>query len=530
MTSTLEVAGAPVPGGDRILTPDALAFVGELCASFQPRIDALLARRVEQQARYDAGERPRFLAETEAIRRGDWRVAEAPADLRERTVEITGPVDPKMIINALNSGADVFMADFEDSSAPTWSNMIGGQLALYQAARGELEWIDEARGKTYRLLEDPKQRATLLVRPRGLHLPEAHLRLGDRPAAASLVDFGLYFFHNAKALLERGTGPYFYLPKLQSHLEARLWNEVFVLAQERLGIPRGTIRATVLIETLPAAFEMDEILHELREHSSGLNCGRWDYIFSYIKTFRADPTRVLPDRGEVGMTQPFMRAYTQLLIKTCHRRGAHAMGGMAAQIPRKDDPAANEAALAKVAEDKRREANDGHDGTWVAHPGLIPTARRAFAEVSSAPNQLDKLREDVTVSEAELIAPPSGRRTEAGLRLNVRVGVQYLEAWLGGNGCVPLYYLMEDAATAEISRAQVWQWRRHGAALDDGRVVDADLIRKIVAEEMQTIRAEVGDARFESGRFELARDLFLELALAEELADFLTLGAYAHLE
>jgi malate synthase len=528
VTKELEVASAPVPGSAPILTPEALAFVGELCASFQPRIDALLERRAAQQARFDAGERPRFLPETEAIRSGDWRVAEAPADLRERTVEITGPVDPKMIINALNSGADVFMADFEDSSAPTWANMIGGQLALSQAVRGELEWIDEARGKTYRL--DADQRATLLVRPRGLHLPEAHLRFGDRPAAASLVDFGLYFFHNAKALLERGTGPYFYLPKLQSHLEARLWNDVFVFAQERLGIPRGSIRATVLIETLPAAFEMEEILYELREHSSGLNCGRWDYIFSTIKTFRADPTWVLPDRGEVGMTQPFMRAYTQLLIKTCHRRGAHAMGGMAAQIPRKDDATANEAALAKVAEDKRREANDGHDGTWVAHPGLIPTARRAFAEVTSAPNQLDKLREDVQVSEAQLIAPPTGKRTEQGLRLNVRVGIQYLEAWLGGNGCVPLYYLMEDAATAEISRAQVWQWRKHGAALEDGRIVDADLIRQIVAEEMLTIRSEIGDARFDGGRFELARDLFLELALADELADFLTLGAYAHLQ
>jgi malate synthase len=526
---TLEVAGAPVPGGDRILTPAALEFVGELCAEFQPRIDALLARRVEQQACFDAGVRPDFLPETASIRTDDWRVAEPPADLRERTVEITGPVDPKMIINALNSGADVFMADFEDSSAPTWANMMSGQLALHAAVRRELEFVDEARGKRYRLLDDESQLATLLVRPRGLHLPEAHLRFGDRPAAASLVDFGLYFFHNAKALLARGTGPYFYLPKLQSHLEARLWNEVFVAAQDRLGIPRGTIRATVLIETLPAAFEMDEILYELREHSSGLNCGRWDYIFSYIKTFRADPSRVLPDRSEVGMTQPFMRGYALLLIKTCHRRGAHAMGGMAAQIPRKDDPAANEAAIAKVSEDKLREARDGHDGTWVAHPGLIPTARRAFAEVSSAPNQLDRLREDVEVDAAQLIAPPSGHRTEDGLRLNVRVGIQYLEAWLGGNGCVPLYFLMEDAATAEISRAQVWQWRKHGAALDDGRIVDGDLIRRIVAEELQRIRAEIGDARFDGGRFELARDLFLELALADELADFLTLGAYAHI-
>jgi malate synthase len=527
--TTLEIAGPNVLASEQILTPEALAFVGALCARFATRIESLLAQRAEAQACFDAGTLPRFLPETEEIRRSSWRVAEAPADLRRRTVEITGPVDPKMIINALNSGADVFMADFEDSSAPTWANMIGGQLALRAAVRRELEYVDEARGKHYALNQDESKLATLLVRPRGLHLREAHLRFRDRPAPASLVDFGLFFFHNAKELLARHSGPYFYLPKLQSHLEARLWNEVFVAAQELLEIPRGTIRATVLIETLPAVFEMDEILYELREHSSGLNCGRWDYIFSYIKTFRADPSRVLPDRSAVGMTQPFMRAYTQLLIKTCHRRGAHAMGGMAAQIPRKDDPAANEAALAKVAEDKRREAEDGHDGTWVAHPGLIPVARAAFEAVTTADNQLDRLREDVEVSAAQLVEVPTGPRTEAGLRLNVRVGIQYLEAWLGGNGCVPLYHLMEDAATAEISRAQVWQWRKHGARLDDGRSVDAQLITTIVEQEMQTIRAEVGDARFESGRFPLARDLFLELALADELADFLTLGAYEHI-
>lgn len=526
----LEVHGAQAPGAEKILTPEALEFVGGLCADFAPAIASLLARRVEQQAAYDAGERPRFLPETEAIRRGDWRVAEAPADLRERTVEITGPVDPKMIINALNSGADMFMADFEDSSAPTWANMIGGQLALRAAIRRELELFDEARSKRYRLLEDESKLATLLVRPRGLHLPEAHLHLDGQPVPAALVDFGLYMIHNARVLLERGAGPYFYLPKLQSHLEARLWNEVFVAAQERLGIQRGSIRATVLIETLPAAFEMDEILYELREHSSGLNCGRWDYIFSYIKTFRADPTRLLPDRGEIGMTQPFMRAYTQLLIKTCHRRGAHAMGGMAAQIPRKDDLAANEAALAKVREDKQREARDGHDGTWVAHPGLIPTARAAFAAISSGPNQLERLREDVEVDAEQLIAPPRGQRSEQGLRQNVRIGIQYLEAWLGGNGCVPLDYLMEDAATAEISRAQVWQWRKHGATFDDGRIIDAALIRRVVAEELRALRAELSEHRFDTGRFDLARDLFLELTLAEELADFLTLTAYGHIQ
>ena len=523
----LLVAGPEIPGGEAILTPEALELVADLCFTFGPRIEALLDQRAQTQARWDAGERPRFLAQTEAIRRGSWRVAAIPNDLRCRTVEITGPVDPKMVINALNSGADVFMADFEDASAPTWSNMITGQLALRDAVRRTLEFVDPKSGKRY-VLGDSL--ATLLVRPRGLHLPERHLRLGDRPVPGALVDFGLYFFHNARELLARGSGPYFYLPKLQSHLEARLWNDVFVHAQARLGIPRGSVRATVLIETLPAAFEMDEILHELREHSAGLNCGRWDYIFSCIKTLRGDPTRVFPDRGEVGMTQPFMRAYTQLLIQTCHRRGVHAMGGMAAQIPRKDDPAANEAALAKVARDKQREASDGHDGTWVAHPGLIPTARAAFASVTTAPNQLGRMREDVKVGASDLLATPTGPRSEAGLRLNVRVGIQYLEAWLSGNGCVPLYFMMEDAATAEISRAQVWQWRKHGATLDDGRVVDAALVERVIAEELEVVRAELGDATFESGRFALARELFTELVLADELADFLTLRAYSQLE
>ena len=526
---TPEIAGPRVPGDEQILTPAALTLVGDLCARFADRIDALLAERRETQARFDAGELPRFLPETEQVRSGSWHVAPAPADLQRRTVEITGPVEPKMIINALNSDADLFMADFEDSSAPTWANMIGGQVALRAAVRRELEHRDPGTGKHYQLHADHSKLATLLVRPRGLHLPEAHLRWRGRPAPAALVDFGLFMAHNARELLARGTGPYFYLPKQQSHLEARLWNEVFVAAQELLDIPRGSIRATVLIETLPAAFEMDEILYELREHAAGLNCGRWDYIFSYIKTFRADPSRVVPDRAQVGMTQPFMRAYSQLLIKTCHRRGAHAMGGMAAQIPRKDDPVANQAALDKVAQDKRREAKDGHDGTWVAHPGLIATARHAFAQVSTAPNQLERLREDVQVSAAELIAAPSGSRTEAGLRLNVRVGLQYLEAWLRGHGCVPLYHLMEDAATAEISRAQLWQWRHHGVALDDGRPVDEALLRAVVVDELVTIREQIGDVRFEAGRFELARDLLLELVLADELAEFLTLSAYAHL-
>ncbi|PRQ08312.1 malate synthase A [Enhygromyxa salina] len=524
-----EGAGSAVLGSAQILTSAALTLVAQLCAKFTDSIDSLLARRRDTQARFDAGELPRFLPETESVRRGDWRIAPTPADLQRRIIEITGPVEPKMIINALNSGADLFMADFEDSCAPTWANVIGGQVALRAAVRRELEHRDADTGKHYRLHPQAAKLATLLVRPRGLHLPEAHLRWRGRPAPAALVDFGLFMAHNAHELTRRGTGPYFYLPKLQSHLEARLWNEVFVATQQLLDLPRGTIRATVLIETLPAAFEMDEILYELREHAAGLNCGRWDYIFSYIKTFRADPSRIVPDRAEVGMLQPFMRAYSQLLIKTCHRRGAHAMGGMAAQIPRKDDPEANRRALDKVAQDKRREAADGHDGTWVAHPGLIETARRAFAAVSSAPNQLTRLRDDVDVSEAQLLATPTGARTEAGLRLNVRVGLQYLEAWLRGHGCVPLYHLMEDAATAEISRAQLWQWRHHAVVLDDGQRVDEALLRAVVADELTTIRAEIGDARFDAGRFDLARDLLLELVLADELAEFSTLYAYPHL-
>lgn len=529
-SQALLVAAPPVPGADVILSDDALAFLGGLCAEFSGPIEALLGRRVEAQAAFDAGGHPDFLEATAAIRESDWRVAPIPADLRRRTVEITGPVDAKMIINALNSGADVFMADCEDSSAPTWSNVVAGHLALYEAVRGTLTFTDDARGKHYALNPEADARATLLVRPRGLHLPEAHLVLDGRPVPAALVDFGLYLFHNAAELLARGTGPYFYLPKLQSHREAQLWNQVFVYAQDQLGIPQGSIRATVLIETLPAVFEMHEILWALRDHSAGLNCGRWDYIFSYIKTFRAHPDKLVPDRAQVGMTQPFMAAYTKLLVETCHRRGIHAMGGMAAQIPRRDDPEANASALAKVAADKRREALGGHDGTWVAHPGLIAIAREAFAEVTTADNQIDVPRDPVTVRAADLCAPPTGTRTEAGLRLNVRVGVQYIEAWLGGNGCVPLYWLMEDAATAEISRAQVWQWRRHAVALEDGRTVDDALIRELIADEMQTIRREIGDARFEAGRFDLARELFTSLVLADELDDFLTLSAYPHLD
>ena len=519
----VRILGGPVPGAEGVLTGEAVAFVAALVRAFAPRRDELLARRKLVQARLDAGERLDFLADTLGARDGSWRGPSIPADLRDRRVEITGPVDRKMIINALNSGASVFMADFEDANAPTWQNLIEGQANLAEAVRRTLRYTDPATGKRYELKPEV---ATLMVRPRGWHLPEKHFEVDGRPAPGSLFDFGLYFFHNARALLERGSGPYFYLPKMESHLEARLWNDVFVRAQERLGVPRGTVRATVLIETLPAAFEMDEILFELREHSAGLNCGRWDYIFSFIKKLRSDPAAVLPDRGQVTMEQHCMRSYTQLLIKTCHRRGVHAMGGMAAQIPIKNDPAANEAALAKVRADKLREVKDGHDGTWVAHPGLVPIAREIFDAHMKGPNQLETRRLDVEVSAADLLTVPTGTRTEAGLRHNLRVGVQYLEAWLRGSGCVPLYNLMEDAATAEISRTQVWQWIRHGAALDDGRPVTADLFRRALAEEMAALRASLGAERFEKGRFADALALFERLSTAETCEEFLTLPAY----
>jgi malate synthase len=418
------------------------------------------------------------------------------------------------------------MADFEDATSPTWANLSGGQRNLFDAMRREIDYTDPATGKSYRLGE---RLATLLVRPRGLHLPERHVLVDGHPAHGALVDFGLFFFHNARPLIERGSGPYFYLPKLESHLEARIWNEVFLAAQHALGVPRGTVRATVLIETLPAVFEMDEILYELREHASGLNCGRWDYIFSHIKTRRHDPGAVFPDRSQVTMTQPCMRAYTQLAIRTCHRRGAYAIGGMSAYIPVRD-PAANDAALAQVRADKDREAGDGHDGTWVAHPGLVEVAREAFAARLRGDHQLKVLRDDVKADRDALLAPPTGSRTEEGLRLNVRVGIQYLEAWLRGQGAVPLYNLMEDAATAEISRAQVWQWVRWGAALEDGRVVTPALVRGVIEEELTRVAGEVGAARMRGGRFDDARDLFISLTLSDELAEFLTLAAYERLE
>jgi malate synthase len=509
---------------DEVLTPAAVDFIAALDRRFGPEIDRLLAARATRLARLRDGEPLDFRRETLRIREGDWSVASAPKDLTRRIVEITGPTDRKMVINALNSGADVFMADFEDATSPTWDNLVQGQINLRDAIRREIAFDDPSSGKSYRLGE---KLATLLVRPRGLHLKEAHVEVNAKPLHASLFDFGLAFFHNASELIARGSGPYYYLPKLESHREAALWNDVFVAAQSALGIARGTVRATVLIETLPAAFEMEEILFALREHSAGLNCGRWDYIFSHIKTRRHDAKATFPDRSQIGMTQPFMRAYTQLAIKTCHRRGAFAMGGMSAYIPTRD-PQANEKAFAQVRADKDREAGDGHDGTWVAHPGLVNVARDAFASrlASGAANQLGVMRADVQASAAAMLEVPAGARTEAGLRQNARVGIQYIEAWLRGVGAVPLYNLMEDAATAEISRSQVWQWLRWGVALEDGRQVTPELVDKTIADEMGVIAREVGEARMESGRFDEARELFAGLVFAKEIPEFLTTTAY----
>ena len=517
------VLKAPTPGSEEILTPRALAFVAGLARRFAPRVGQILECRREAQARYDAGERPDFLDATREIREDNWTVGPLPADLLDRRVEITGPAESKMIINGLNSDANAFMADMEDSLSPTWDNVVRGQAALKQAVEGTIRHVDHATGKEYALGD---RLATLIFRPRGWHLVEKHLEVDGRLVPASLFDFGLFFFHNARRLLAQGTGPYFYLPKLQGHLEARLWNDVFLHAQGEFDLPRGSIRATVLIETLPAALEMDEILYELRDHSAGLNFGRWDYIFSFIKTLRGDSGVVLPDRAQVTMAQPFLRGCRQLLIRTCHRRGVHAMGGMAAQIPIKNDPQANRAALEKVRVDKSLEAKDGHDGTWVAHPGLVPVAREVFDAVLQGPNQIDKKRRAVVVVAEDFLRLPQGTRTEEGLRHNVRVGVQYLEAWLRGTGCVPLYHLMEDAATAEISRTQVWQWIHHGACLSDGRPVSLAYFRKIVAQEMERVRVEVGPRHFEAGRFLEACDLFVQLSTSETCPDFLTLPAY----
>ena len=514
---------APIrPEYETILTTDALAFVADLVRTFRPRVRQLLALRKDRQAKLEAGHRLDFLPETADVRARDWTVAPLPKDLLDRRTEITGPTDRKMVINALNSGASVFMADFEDANSPTWDNLVQGQGNLADAVRRTITYTAPETGKKYALKD---KTAVLLVRPRGWHLVERHVKVDGETIPGSLFDFGLYFFHNARAALARGTGPYFYLPKMESHLEARLWNDVFLRAQEKVGLPKGTIKATCLIETLPAAFEMDEFLYELRDHSSGLNCGRWDYIFSFIKKRSTDPAAVLPDRSQVTMDKGFLAAYVKLLIKTCHRRNVHAMGGMAAQIPIKDDPAANEAALEKVRADKLREVKAGHDGTWVAHPGLVPVAKDIFDAHMPGQNQLGVKRDDVHVTPDDLLQVPEGPRTDAGLRHNVRVGVQYIEAWLRGNGCVPLYNLMEDAATAEISRAQVWQWLHHKVTVD-GKVIDSDAFARIVGEEMQRIRGEVGDARFNGGRFPEARDMFVRLSTAPKFEDFLTVPAY----
>jgi malate synthase len=514
------------PAHARVLTNEAVEFVASLHRAFESERRRLLALRTERRKAFDGGALPDFLATTAAIRAGDWKVSPLPPDLRDRRVEITGPTDRKMVINALNSGARVFMADFEDSNVPTWSNLMEGQANLMDRWTGDMEYIDPASKKRYALAGKP---AVLMVRPRGLHLDEAHMKVDGAPVAGAFFDFGLYFFHNAKTALTKTSGPYFYLPKLESHLEARLWNQVFVHAQSLLGLPLGTIKATVLIETLPAAFEMDEIIFELRDHMAGLNCGRWDYIFSFIKTFAGNPRFVLPDRGQLTMAKGFLAAYSALLVRTCHRRGCFAMGGMAAQIPNRKDAEANAAALDKVRADKEREARNGHDGTWVAHPDLVPVAMKVFNEFMPTANQFYVSRDDVEVGQKELLEVPEGTRSEEGFRENLRVGVRYLEAWLRGRGAVPLYNLMEDAATAEISRAQIWQWLKFGVKLANGRKVTRGFFDKCLKEEMARVKDEVGREAFAGGRFKDAVALFKAITTAGAFEPFLTIPAYRKL-
>jgi malate synthase len=523
------VAGVAIkaPLGARyteILTPAALRFLADLHREFEAGRERLLAARAEQQARYDDGELPDFRPGTKVIRDDpDWRVAPIPDDLQDRRVEITGPVDRKMIVNALNSGAHVFMADFEDANSPTWANNLEGQINLKDRWAGKIDFTDKETGKRYALSDQP---AVLIVRPRGWHLVEEHLTVDGEPISASLFDFGLYVFHNAHAQIAAGTGPYFYLPKLETHEEARLWNDVFVSAQERLGIPHGTIRATVLIETLPAAFEMEEILYELRDHVAGLNAGRWDYIFSFIKKLAKHKDYILPDRSQVVMGEAFLGAYAALLVKTCHGRGAFAMGGMAAQIPIKNDPVANDAAFAKVRADKEREVRDGYDGTWVAHPDLVPVAKDVFERMLPEKNQIGRVRQHVRVLREDLLKIHHGTKTEEGFRLNIRVGVQYIEAWLRGRGAVPIYNLMEDAATAEISRAQIWQWIRYEAELEGGTIVTPKFFERALEEEMERVKQEVGEDAYVGGRFAEAIALFRDISLAPEFVEFLTIPAY----
>lgn len=532
--SSLAIVDAePLPRQDEVLTPAALAFVAELHRRFTPRRNELLARRGERRAEIARTSTLDFLPETAAIRADDsWKVAPAPAALNDRRVEITGPTDRKMTINALNSGAKVWLADFEDASAPTWENVVTGQLNLMDAYNRSIDFTDPKSGKSY-ALKPADELATVVTRPRGWHLNERHLQLDGTPVPGALVDFGLYFFHNAQRLIDLGKGPYFYLPKTESHLEARLWNDIFVFAQDELGIPQGTVRATVLIETITAAYEMEEILYELRDHASGLNAGRWDYLFSIVKNFRDGGSKfVLPDRNAVTMTAPFMRAYTELLVRTCHKRGAHAIGGMAAFIPSRRDAEVNKVAFEKVKADKDREAHDGFDGSWVAHPDLVPIAMASFdAVLGEKPNQKERLREDVSVAPGDLIAIDTlhAKPTYDGLRNAVAVGIRYIEAWLRGMGAVAIFNLMEDAATAEISRSQIWQWINADVVFENGEHATAELARKVAAEELTAIRAEIGDEAFTAGKWQQAHDLLLQVSLDQDYADFLTLPAYEQL-
>lgn len=522
----LEIKGLISKEFEEILTPEALEFVVRLHEKFNKRRIALLEARIRKQQSIDEGKRPNFLAETAYIRNSEWTVAEVKNDLKDRRVEITGPVDRKMIINALNSGANVFMSDFEDANSPTWENTINGQINLRDAVRKTIQFTHPIKGNVYQLNDNT---ATLMVRPRGWHLSEKHILIDNQEASASLVDFGLYFFHNALELINQGSAPYFYLPKIENHLEARLWNDIFVFAQEYLDIPKGTIKATVLIETILAAFEMDEILYALKEHSAGLNCGRWDYIFSYIKKFRNDPDFMLPNRAQVTMKVHFMKSYYELLIQTCHKRGAFAMGGMAAQIPIKEDEKANQRAIEKVAKDKTREAMAGHDGTWVAHPGLVATAKEVFDRYMGGPNNLKKPIQYKRITADDLLKVPEGDITMDGLKNNIDVGIQYIAKWLDGQGAVPIYNLMEDAATAEISRTQVWQWIKHKAILDNGTPITTDLYRSLLPEIMETIKTYVGEENFQKGQYKKASEIFDQLVTDEKFIEFLTLPAYQNI-
>lgn len=522
----LEVLGEKDTSSDEILTDDALAFVLEVEKKFGPRRKELLKKRIDIQSRIDGGHFPDFHTETSDIRESSWTVAPIPKDLQDRRVEITGPVDRKMIINALNSNVKVFMADFEDSNSPTWNNIINGQINLRDAVNRTINFTNPVNGKYYSLNDD---NATLMVRPRGWHLDEKNVLLNNSPISASIFDFSLYFFHNAKRLINNGTGPYFYLPKLENHLEARLWNDIFIFSQEKLDIPKGTIKATVLIETILAAFEMDEILYELKDHSAGLNCGRWDYIFSFIKKFKASSDFILPDRSDVTMSRHFLSSYVKLLVYTCHKRGVHAMGGMAAQIPIKNNQEENEKAMNLVRVDKEREAAAGHDGTWIAHPGLGEIALSAFNKEMPNENQIDRKMEDPKITAMDLLKVPNGKITIDGLRHNIKVGLQYVEAWLCGNGCVPLYNLMEDAATAEISRAQLWQWIKHGCALDTGKKISSSYFMMIFEEELSKIEEEIGEERFNNGKFKLASEIFKSMIVSENFDEFLTLPAYQYI-